>query len=134
MSVQKMQEIQFLPLGQEDSPRVGNGKLQYSCLYNPIDSGAWRAAENGVTKSWTRLSNMAQLTSKRSQSEKATDCRTPTVWQSREGSAETKKGRWWLGLGREEGIIEHRGILGQWKYPVWHHRGGFMSLYICLNS
>ena len=99
-----MQEMQFLPLGQEDSPRVGNGKLQYSCLYNPIDRGAWWAAENGVTRSWTRLSNMAQLTSKRSQSEKATYCRTPTVWQSREGNAETTKGRWWLGLGREEGV------------------------------
>ena len=31
--------------------------LQYSCLENPIDREAWWAAVNGVTKSWTRLSN-----------------------------------------------------------------------------
>ena len=36
----------------------GNGNpLQYSCLENPIDGGAWRAAVLGVTKSRTGLSN-----------------------------------------------------------------------------
>ena len=36
----------------------GNGTpLQYSCLENPIDGGAWWAAVHGVAKSWTRLSN-----------------------------------------------------------------------------
>ena len=29
--------------------------LQYSCLENPIDSGAWWAIVHRVTKSWTRL-------------------------------------------------------------------------------
>ena len=34
----------------------GNGKpLQYSCLHNPRDRGAWWAAVNGVAQSWTRL-------------------------------------------------------------------------------
>ena len=31
--------------------------LQYSCLANPMDRGAWRAAVHGVTESWTRLSD-----------------------------------------------------------------------------
>ena len=31
--------------------------LQYSCLENPMDGGAWWAAVHGVTKSWTRLSD-----------------------------------------------------------------------------
>ena len=32
----------------------GNGTpLQYSCLENPMDRGAWEAAVHGVTKSWT---------------------------------------------------------------------------------
>jgi len=31
--------------------------LQYSCLENPMDGGAWWAAVRGVTKSRTRLSN-----------------------------------------------------------------------------
>jgi len=34
----------------------GNGNLlQYSCLENPVDSGAWRAAVHGVEQSRTRL-------------------------------------------------------------------------------
>jgi len=36
----------------------GNGTpLQYSCLENPMDSGAWWAAVHGVAKGRTRLSN-----------------------------------------------------------------------------
>ena len=38
--------------------REGNGTpLQYSCLENPMDGGAWWAAVHGVVKSGTRLSN-----------------------------------------------------------------------------
>ena len=34
----------------------GNGTpLQYSCLENPMDGGAWKAAVHGVTESQTRL-------------------------------------------------------------------------------
>ena len=33
------------------SPGEGNGNpLQYSCLENPMDRGAWRATVHGVTK------------------------------------------------------------------------------------
>ena len=36
------------------SSKVGNGiPLQYCCLENPMDRGAWRAIVHGVTKSWT---------------------------------------------------------------------------------
>ena len=36
----------------------GNGNpLQYSCLENPMDGGAWWAAVRGVAKSQTRLSD-----------------------------------------------------------------------------
>ena len=36
----------------------GNGNpLQYSCLENPMDGGAWWASVHGVAKSRTRLSN-----------------------------------------------------------------------------
>ena len=39
-------------------PWVRNGNpLQYSCLENPMDRGAWRATVHRVTKSRTRLSN-----------------------------------------------------------------------------
>ena len=43
--------------GSGRSPRIGNGNpLQYSCLENSIDSGAWWATVHGVAKSQTRLS------------------------------------------------------------------------------
>ena len=36
----------------------GNGTLlQYSCLENPMDRGAWKAAVHGVAKGRTRLSD-----------------------------------------------------------------------------
>ena len=39
-------------------PGGGNdNQLQYSCLENPMDGGAWEAAVHGVAKSWTRLSD-----------------------------------------------------------------------------
>ena len=41
-------------------PRVGEGNgtpLQYSCLENPMDGGAWWAAVHGVTEGRTRLSD-----------------------------------------------------------------------------
>ena len=40
------------------SPGEENGYwLQYSCLENPMDGGAWWATIHGVTKSWTPLSD-----------------------------------------------------------------------------
>ena len=39
------------------SPGGGNGNpLQYSCLGNPMDRGAWRATVHEVTKIQTQLS------------------------------------------------------------------------------
>ena len=41
------------------SPGEGNGNpLQYSCLENSMDRGAWRATVHGVAKSLTRLSTI----------------------------------------------------------------------------
>ena len=43
-----------LILGSGRSPGGGNGNpLQYSCLGNPMDRGAWQPIVYGVTKSWT---------------------------------------------------------------------------------
>ena len=49
----------FLPLLQTwYQPGEGNGTpLQYSCLENPLDGGAWWAAVHGLTESRTRLSD-----------------------------------------------------------------------------
>ena len=38
-------------------PGKGNGNpLQYPCLENPMDRGAWWAIVHGVTNSWTQMS------------------------------------------------------------------------------
>ena len=41
-------------LGRSPGGRLQN-PLQYSCLENPMDRGAWRATVHRVAKSWTRL-------------------------------------------------------------------------------
>ena len=42
--------------GSGRSPGGGHGNpLQYSCLENPMDRGAWRATVHGVAKSQTRV-------------------------------------------------------------------------------
>ena len=43
-------------LGRSSEGGHGN-PLQYSCLENPMDIGAWRATVHGVTKSRTQLSD-----------------------------------------------------------------------------
>ena len=53
-----VQETRVQSLGGEDPPGEGNSNpLQYSCLENLTDTGAWWAAVHGVTKSWASLSN-----------------------------------------------------------------------------
>ena len=64
------QSVKNLPAGAEDagevglipgwgrSPGEGNGyPLQYSCLGNPMDRGAWWTTVQGVPKNQTRLSS-----------------------------------------------------------------------------
>ena len=42
------------------SPGGGHGNpLQYSCLENPMDRGAWWTTVHRVTKSWTRLKQIS---------------------------------------------------------------------------
>ena len=51
--------MQVQSLGGEDA-LVEEGRanpLQYSCLGNPMDRGAWQATVHGVAKSQTQLSN-----------------------------------------------------------------------------
>ena len=52
-----MGDLGLIP-GSGRSPGEGNGNpLQYSCLENPMDRGAWWATVHGVAKSQTRLSD-----------------------------------------------------------------------------
>ena len=45
--------------GSGRSPGGGHdNSLQYSCLKNPMDRGAWRATVHRITKSWIRLKQL----------------------------------------------------------------------------
>ena len=51
-----LREMVSIP-GSGRSSAGGHGSpLQYFCLENPMDRGAWRAIVHRVTKSWTWLS------------------------------------------------------------------------------
>ena len=44
-------DLDLIP-GMERYPREGHGNpLQYSCLDNPMDRGAWQATDHGVARS-----------------------------------------------------------------------------------
>ena len=48
------------------APGEGSGNpLQYSCLENPRDEGAWWAASYGVAQSWTQLKRLSSSSSSR---------------------------------------------------------------------
>ena len=51
------QVMQLLSLGGEDPLEKETATLQYFCLGNSIDRGAWQATIHGVTKSQTQLSD-----------------------------------------------------------------------------
>ena len=85
-------------------PRVGNGNpLQYSCLENFMDRGAWRATVHGVAKSRVLLSTHAYTHSL---------CSRPSLtccWEGRrtvsfharflEHQLGKQGTQWWMGLG-----------------------------------
>ena len=53
-----LQETWVRFLGWEHPLAQGHGNpLQYSCLENPMDRGAWQATVHGVAESGTRLSD-----------------------------------------------------------------------------
>ena len=56
-SICNVGDLGLIP-GSGRSPGEGNGNpLQYSCLENPMDGGAWQATVHGVAKSQTQLSD-----------------------------------------------------------------------------
>ena len=59
-----MRETWVTSPGLGRSPGEGNGNpLQYSCLENPMDGGAWRATVHGVAQSRTRLKRLSSSNS-----------------------------------------------------------------------
>ena len=61
-------------LGRSPGERNGN-PLQYSCLGNPMDEGAWQTIVHGVAKSQTGLSNWITTLTPNSQAIPSPPCR-----------------------------------------------------------
>jgi len=56
-SVQSLCHVWLFVTPWTAAPEKAMYPTQYSCLANPMDGGAWRAAVHGVPKSWTQLSD-----------------------------------------------------------------------------
>ena len=52
-----IRDVGSIPGSGSFSGEGNSNPLQYSCLDNPMDRGAWLATTHGVEKSPTRLSN-----------------------------------------------------------------------------
>ena len=116
----------FLRLGR--SPEKGNGNpLQYSCLENPMDRGAWQATVHGVVKSRIWLSNLTELT----------NCYVCLIWIGASLIPQTIKNTpvmqetWVWSLGWEDplekGMAAHSSILA-WRIPWTEEPGGLQSM------
>ena len=58
-SVCNVGDLALMPVSGR-SPGEENGNLlQYACLDNSMDRGAWRDIVHGLAKSWTQLSDLA---------------------------------------------------------------------------
>ena len=57
-------DIPFISIKVDVDNREGNGTpLQYSCLENAMNGGAWWATAHSVTQSWTRLKQLSMRAS-----------------------------------------------------------------------
>ena len=51
------EDVGLIPGSRRSSGEYNGNTIQYSCLGNPMDRGAWWAIVHGVAKSWTQLSD-----------------------------------------------------------------------------
>ena len=68
------------------SPGEGNGSpLQYSCMGNPMDRGAWWAIVHGIAESWAGLKRLSNNSSEVGRSLERLEVDTVLVWLSGQG-------------------------------------------------
>ena len=81
---QEMQEMKVRYLGWV--PGEGNGSpLQYSCMGNPMDRGAWWAIVHGIAESWAGLKRLSNNSSEVGRSLERLEVDTVLVWLSGQG-------------------------------------------------
>ena len=75
-----LRDVGLIP-GSGRSPEGGRGNpLQYSCLENSMDRGAWRATVHGVSKSQTPLKQLSTHTPRRKQERKINPVRSHLIY------------------------------------------------------
>ena len=90
----------------------GNGTpLQYSCLENPMDGGAWYAAVHGVAESWTQVSNFTFTFHFRALEKKMATHSSVLAW-------------------RIPGTGETGGLLSMGSHRVGHDRSNLAAAYV----
>ena len=102
-------------LGQESPWRRACDPLQYSCLENPKDRGAWRATVHGVAKSWTQLTwlntgasqNVQDWQPKASRCTRTTAIALPLGRPLCHHQPDSEKGLKWLAHSRKEQKRKH---------------------------
>ena len=52
-SARNARDLSSIPESTRSSGEGHGNLLQYSCLENPMDGGAWQATAHSVVKSWT---------------------------------------------------------------------------------
>ena len=57
LATEQQQQQQIYTMKYYSVVKKDGNPLQYSCLENPMDRGAWKAAVHGVTEGRTRLSD-----------------------------------------------------------------------------
>ena len=98
----------------------GNGNpLQYSCLENPSDGGAWWAAIYGVSQSWTRLKQLSSSSSSNSSFQIGSQPGQHPDWERLRAGGE----------GCDRGLDDWMASLTQWTW-VWDSEGQ-LSLACC---
>ena len=58
-NIRDKRDVDFIPASRRSSGGGCGNPLQYSCLENPMDRGAWQTTVHGVTKSQTWLEQLS---------------------------------------------------------------------------
>ena len=98
--------------GLRRSPGEGNDNaLQYSCLENPMDRGAWQAIVHGVAKSRTRLSDWSHYTQALRKKKKTWPCEHSNCKRAQSGTGSTRARKRAQSSGDRRGPAQHSACL-----------------------
>ena len=96
---------------------VNVNPLQYSCLENPMDGGAWWATVHGVAKSWTQLSDFTFTFHFRALEKEMATHSSVLAWRI------PGTGAWWAAV---------YGVTQSWTRLMWLSCSSSSNTYMCV--